>query len=381
MKTSTKLISLLTALVLFSACSKEARFYPEDESVKVTNSIATLESGGATFSVQAKLDKKNFEYITEWGFVYSTNPIEVNKDTITNSSNISRIVMRKGSSNYLNDTLTQDNNRVLLFNATIKGLTANRTYYIKAYTRVGNNRRCGYSDEIEIQTPGLPDEVSIAGKIFKINNYNGDEITDSKGIKRKVFFVKTKQEWDSLCNSGKPAYCYENWSTSSKYGKLYNYWAMKGDTLSANGAEDIGNLAPSGWHVANSNEFKLIQDISDKWSLFNIGEWDANEANNRSYFGAMPGGYYSKLSLNNDNYGVTTDWQGGRNSREYSTVFWSDYTWNYQYEIFALGYLKSNSNVPIAENYYMLGKAYLNNETSLYRDVKNHAYYIRIVKN
>jgi len=69
---------------------------------------------------------------------------------------------------------------------------------------------------------------------------NGDEIPEAQ----------TKDDWVYLCKQGLPAWCYYKNDTTngSKYGKLYNWYAVN----------DIRLLAPKGWHVAKDEEWTLL---------------------------------------------------------------------------------------------------------------------------
>lgn len=75
---------------------------------------------------------------------------------------------------------------------------------------------------------------------LKANHYrNGDEIPN----------IQIDSIWIST-NIG--AWCYYNNDTlnDSKYGKLYNYFAI----------EDARNIAPMGWHVPTCDEWSTLED-------------------------------------------------------------------------------------------------------------------------
>ena len=71
---------------------------------------------------------------------------------------------------------------------------------------------------------------------------NGDNIAE----------VKTDEEWEKFGNQKKPAWCYyqNDSSNGTKYGKLYNWYAVN----------DKRGLAPSGWHIATDDEWQLLID-------------------------------------------------------------------------------------------------------------------------
>lgn len=140
-----RLLSVIILLIGISiiACMKESRFYPESESLKI------LSNKEGVVEVEAKLSKKankNFNYITEFGFVVSESPMTIDNDTITSSKNISYYSFIKGNTISKTDTSTNAENE-FVFKKSIIGLKLNTNYYIRSFTRVGNNKRSGYSEE------------------------------------------------------------------------------------------------------------------------------------------------------------------------------------------------------------------------------------------
>ncbi|MDP3444709.1 MAG: fibrobacter succinogenes major paralogous domain-containing protein [Ignavibacteria bacterium] len=94
--------------------------------------------------------------------------------------------------------------------------------------------------------------------------------------------MTTYPPWGSLTT---PAYCwYDNVSANKNtYGALYNWLAVK-----------TGKLAPEGWHVATSAEWKtLITYFGDKLKESSTSYWNTPNSggNNESGFTALPGGY------------------------------------------------------------------------------------------
>jgi uncharacterized protein (TIGR02145 family) len=77
---------------------------------------------------------------------------------------------------------------------------------------------------------------------------NGDPIPEAK----------TDFEWRKAGQQHKPAWCYyrigfsesKKYGPASKYGKLYNYWAVN----------DPRGLAPKGWSIPNYNDFKTLSE-------------------------------------------------------------------------------------------------------------------------
>ncbi len=116
-------------------------------------------------------------------------------------------------------------------------------------------------------------------KNLDVNTFaNGDLITEAK----------TRVEWNLASDNHLPAWCYYNNDTAvgSKYGKLYNWYAVA----------DKRGLPPKGWHIANDAEWKKLFDnlggirkagnelkSSSSWSRRGNG-------NNSSGFTGLPGG-------------------------------------------------------------------------------------------
>lgn len=108
---------------------------------------------------------------------------------------------------------------------------------------------------------------------------NGDPIPEAK----------TEEEWLRAGEEGKPVWCYyeNDPANGNKYGKLYNWYAVK----------DPRGLAPASWRVANDDEWRQLTDFLEDeaggklketgtvhWACPNTG------ATNESGFTALPGG-------------------------------------------------------------------------------------------
>ncbi|HOY32361.1 MAG TPA: fibrobacter succinogenes major paralogous domain-containing protein [Bacteroidales bacterium] len=118
-------------------------------------------------------------------------------------------------------------------------------------------------------------------KNLNVSNYaNGDAIPEAQ----------TVEQWVKYGAEGEGCWCYyENkYSNGSKYGKLYNWFAVV----------DSRGLAPKGWHIPSDAEMmKLTENLGgedvagDK--LKSIYGWKDpdNGATNETGFAALPGGY------------------------------------------------------------------------------------------
>jgi uncharacterized protein (TIGR02145 family) len=160
--------------------------------------------------------------------------------------------------------------------------------------------------------------ISFAGKTCQISlkvdsghptSGYGSTITDVEGNVYKTVYIGT-QHWmaenlkTSLYQNGStipqvrlnfnwanktlPAWCYlsDNMSNNTKFGKLYNYFAITNSS----------QVCPVGWHVPTSFEFELLAyNLGGRsvagGALKNTTEWQTPNvsASNSSLFNALPG--------------------------------------------------------------------------------------------
>ena len=103
-----------------------------------------------------------------------------------------------------------------------------------------------------------------------------------------ILQAKTKEEWAKAGENKQPAWCYyeNNAANGKKYGKLYNYFAVK----------DPRGLAPIGFHIPLDNEWSILTDylggeeVAGKKMKSTIGWPENGNGNNSSKFLALPGG-------------------------------------------------------------------------------------------
>ena len=96
----------------------------------------------------------------------------------------------------------------------------------------------------------------IGEQIWTISNLNVSKFQNGDPI----YEAKTKAQWNKASEDKKPAWCYyqNNGQNGVIYGKLYNWYAVN----------DPRGLAPKGWHIPTSNEWKelfsfLQKDVED----------------------------------------------------------------------------------------------------------------------
>ena len=94
----------------------------------------------------------------------------------------------------------------------------------------------------------LIEEVKIGNQIWTSKNLDVDKFNNGDIIPE----AKTVEEWKTAYKNRKPAWCYYDNDTTNgvKYGKLYNWYAVK----------DPRGVAPKGWHIPSKEEWLEISD-------------------------------------------------------------------------------------------------------------------------
>ena len=105
--------------------------------------------------------------------------------------------------------------------------------------------------------------------------------------------VTDNTQWSNL-STGAWAYYKNNSANNTKYGKLYNWYAVSPTT---NGTK---NVCPTGWHIPTDAEWRVLTDYlggasvsGGKMKEVGTTNWDSpnTDATNVSLFSALPGGY------------------------------------------------------------------------------------------
>lgn len=181
----------------------------------------------------------------------------------------------------------------------VTGLTANTTYYVRAFaTKEGTT---GYGNQVEFKT--LTDHngetgtvtdsdgntyptVGIGGQIWMAKNLATTKFRDGTSIP----LVTDGDEWKGLAT---PAGCYYNNDEGNRevYGMLYNGYTI--DSL-ANGGK---NICPPGWHIPTSEDFFELSyylgelERANKLKETGTLHWlESNSGTNETGFTAVPGG-------------------------------------------------------------------------------------------
>ncbi len=146
-------------------------------------------------------------------------------------------------------------------------------------------------------------EVPIGKQVWMTKNLdvakfrNGDPIPEAK----------TKEEWEKAGENKQPAWCnYDNNpANGSKYGKLYNWYAVN----------DPRGLEPKGWHIPSNDEWTVLTDYlggeekAGAKMKSKTGWAEDGNGTNSSGFSGLPGGL--------------RDYDGAFNSIGYYGLWWS----------------------------------------------------------
>lgn len=148
--------------------------------------------------------------------------------------------------------------------------------------------------------------------------------------------AKTDEEWEAAGDDKQPAWCYyeNNTANGTKYGKLYNWYAVV----------DARGLAPAGYHIPTDEEWTVLstflggEDVAGK-KMKSSSSW-ASQGNgtNSSGFMGLPGGCrYSNGSFSTvGSYGSW--WSASEND---ATNAWNRLLYVYNSDLFRYSYYKS----------------------------------------
>jgi uncharacterized protein (TIGR02145 family) len=194
------------------------------------------------------------------------------------------------------------------FSSNLTGLTANATYYVRAYAI--NSAGTAYGNQVSFTAgSGGSGIVSNPGPSVTYNGYtyptiilgNGQEWM-AQNLRTTIYAngdpipnVSDSIQWFNL-NSG--AWCHYNNDNQyeNPYGKLYNWHAVS----------DLRNICPSGWHVPTESDWiDFVQYLdpnaggqgsnSAGGKMKSIGTqfWQSpnTSATNESGFSGLPGGH------------------------------------------------------------------------------------------
>jgi uncharacterized protein (TIGR02145 family) len=192
----------------------------------------------------------------------------------------------------INENKTEDGTGTGNYNSTLTGLTPSTLYYVRAYAT--NSSGTGYGEERSITTPAAPTTVTdVDGNVYNTVQI-GDQIWMKENLKTSRYntgsaipYVVDNGSWSGL-NTGAWSYYNHDENNNAIYGKLYNWYAVEGDSL-----------CPVGWHVPTDAEWTVLTDYLGGESvaggkLKEVGtfHWTGSNtgATDEVGFTALPGG-------------------------------------------------------------------------------------------
>ncbi len=173
--------------------------------------------------------------------------------------------------------------------------------------------------------------VKIGEQVWMTKNLNVSKFRNGDYIPQ----AKTIEEWNLAGNNEKPAWCYynNNVENGTKYGKLYNWYAVN----------DARGLAPAGYHIPTDYEWEDLVDYLG--GEYTAGEkmksktgWIANSGTNTNGFSFLPGGdrYYDGVFWSIGEYGFlwSSTVSSGNNA-------WGRYLYSYDGSVGSYSYSKT----------------------------------------
>jgi len=181
------------------------------------------------------------------------------------------------------------------FSCLIEGLTADVTYYVRAYAT--NLIGTAYGEVKTFTTADYGTVTDIDGNIYntvKIGNqlWIAEDLRVTKlNDGTPIPLVENNESWST---STSPAYCaYDNLTPENTYGYLYNQHTVL-----------TNKLAPEGWHVPTKTEMEMLissmtyEDGNDEHNAMKLKEigsvhWNSQFPGGTNYSGftALPGGF------------------------------------------------------------------------------------------
>jgi uncharacterized protein (TIGR02145 family) len=152
--------------------------------------------------------------------------------------------------------------------------------------------------------------VKIGNQVWMTENLNVERFRNGDPIPE----AKTAEEWKRAGEKKQPAWCYydNDPKNGAKYGKLYNWYAVK----------DSRGLAPTGWHIPSDAEWTKLTDFlggidAAGTKMKSTSGWVQNgNGTNSSGFNGLPGGYRGSSGTFNDIGELGTWWNSSEDGTD-----------------------------------------------------------------
>jgi uncharacterized protein (TIGR02145 family) len=138
---------------------------------------------------------------------------------------------------------------------------------------------------VGVASNGIAQSVKIGTQEWTTKNLNVSTFRNGEPIPE----AKTPEEWKKAGENKQPAWCYydNDPQNGTKYGKLYNYYAVK----------DPRGLTPKGWHIPTDSAWGQLakylggsETAGEKMKSTEGWPYDRNGSNS-SGFSGLPGGF------------------------------------------------------------------------------------------
>jgi uncharacterized protein (TIGR02145 family) len=210
-------------------------------------------------------------------------------------------------------------NGIGIFSVQLTSLSANTTYYIKAYAK--NMRGTSYGDQVTFTTNSTvaDNENNLYGIVKIGSNWWLTENLKTKHYNNGEEILTTVPAVKDISNETTPKYQWAYDSTEANvaiFGRLYTAYVIV----------DSRGICPTGWHVATDSEWTSLTALlggesiaGGKLKKVGIEFWDSPNtgASNDVGFSALPSGLRSHHGYF-ANKGVAAHWF---TSTEYTTFF------------------------------------------------------------
>lgn len=180
------------------------------------------------------------------------------------------------------------------------------------------------------QDGNISQTIKIEDQVWMVENLNVEHYRNGDIIAE----VQDKDKWANL-KTGSWCYYKNDPANGKKYGKLYNWYAVN----------DPRGLAPEGWHIPTTAEFKVLNtNVSDNSnSLKSVGQGIGDGAGtNTSGFSALlagsrdcDGGFFDYLGYYANFWSFTEDGATGAN---FLYLYYNDSSINLSYNSKESGY-------------------------------------------
>ena len=222
----------------------------------------------------------------------------------------------------ISNSKTTDGSGTGSYVSNISALSPSTTYFVRAYAT--NSAGTAYGNEQTFTTAATSQTVTdIDGNTYN-NVQIGTQVWMCENLKTSRYrnggsipYIVGNADWQAL-TTGAWSYYDHDVANNAIYGKLYNWFTTKGDTL-----------CPTDWHVPTDAEWTVLTDYlggvsvaGGKMKTVGTAYWNSpnTDATNESGFSALPGSYRNNDGSFNDIMNIALFWSA---SGAYGNDAWS----------------------------------------------------------